>query len=60
MKVIFRWDSSCLDSLPDYMKILYRTILDLYEEIEENMKNERREYALNYYIKEVRVFIFLH
>jgi hypothetical protein len=42
------------------MKILYRTILDLYEEIEENMKNERREYALNYYIKEVRVFIFLH
>ncbi|KAK2376551.1 putative terpene synthase [Trifolium repens] len=56
-EAIEKWDSSCLDSLPDYMKILYRTILDLYEEIEENMKNERREYALNYYIKEFKKYI---
>ncbi|WJX63671.1 (-)-germacrene D synthase [Trifolium repens] len=56
-EAIEKWDSSCLDSLPDYMKILYRTILDLYEEIEENMKNERRVYALNYYIKEFKKYI---
>lgn len=48
-----------MDNLPDYMKFLYKIILDLYEEIEQEMKKEGRQYALNYYVKEVRLFVFL-
>ncbi|RHN65690.1 putative lyase [Medicago truncatula] len=51
-KALERWDISCLDNLPDYMKFLYVIILDLYKEIEQEMKKEGREYALNYYVKE--------
>ncbi|CAJ2652664.1 (-)-germacrene D synthase-like [Trifolium pratense] len=54
---IERWDNSCLDSLPDYMKFLYRTILDFYEEIEVDMRNEGRGYVLNYYKKEFKIYI---
>lgn len=53
MKAIFRWNINCIDNLPDYMKILYTTTLELYEEIEQEMRNEGRVYALNYYVKEV-------
>jgi hypothetical protein len=53
MKLIFRWDISCLDDLPNYMKFLYKLILDLYEEIKHEMRKEGREYAPNYYAKEV-------
>jgi hypothetical protein len=60
MKWFFRWDISCLDNLPDYMKFLYRIILDLYEEIEKEMRKQGRVYALKYYIKEVLVFVFLY
>lgn len=53
MKVIFRWDISCLDDLPEYMKISYTALLKVYEEIEQEMIIEGRVYALNYGIKEV-------
>jgi hypothetical protein len=54
-----RLDVSGSDNLPNYMKFLYRIILDLYEEIEQEMKNNGRVYALNYHVKEVCLFIFL-
>ncbi|RHN57914.1 putative lyase [Medicago truncatula] len=54
-KAIERWDISCLNNLPDYMRFLYKVILDLYEEIEVETRKERKEYALTYYVKEVRV-----
>lgn len=57
--MIIRWDISCLDNLPDYMKFLYKIVLDLYKEIEQEMKKEGREYVLNYYTKEVWDFVFL-
>jgi len=59
MKVIFRWDISCLDDLPDYMKFLYRITLDLYEEIEQEMQKSGRTYAINYYKKAVWIFRLL-
>jgi len=34
-------------------------ILDLYKEIEQEVKKEGREYALIYYVKEVQLSIFL-
>jgi len=61
MKLVFRLDISCLDTLPDYMKFLYRIVLDLYGQIEQEMRNNNgREYALNYQIKEVRVFFTIY
>ncbi|CAJ2633819.1 unnamed protein product [Trifolium pratense] len=55
-KAIERLDIG-LDNLPDYMKFLYRIILDLYEEIEQEMRNNGRVYALNYYVKELKKYI---
>ncbi|XP_058742872.1 probable terpene synthase 2 [Vicia villosa] len=48
-KAIERWDISCMNNLPDYMKFLYTIIYDHYKEIEEEMIKEGRVYALNYY-----------
>jgi hypothetical protein len=35
------------------MKILYKSFLTVYEEIEQEMSNEGRMYTLTYYKKEV-------
>jgi hypothetical protein len=53
IKVISKWNISCLDNLPDYMQIPYKMVLDLSEEIEQKMTRDGRVYALNYYVKEV-------
>jgi (-)-germacrene D synthase len=58
MKMNFRWDISCLDDLPDYMKFLYKPLLDVYEEIEQEVKKEGRVYAINHFLKEVRVLFY--
>lgn len=52
-KLIFRWDVIVSDDLPDYMKLLYKSFWNVYEEIEQAMIEEGREYILNYYKKEV-------
>ncbi|WJX64897.1 (-)-germacrene D synthase [Trifolium repens] len=56
-KAIERLDVSGSDNLPNYMKFLYRIILDLYEEIEQEMKKNGRVYALNYHVKELKKYI---
>ncbi|CAJ2640002.1 unnamed protein product [Trifolium pratense] len=53
-KAIERWDIRIVDDLPDYMKILYTTLLTVYEEIEQEMSKEGRTYTLGYYKKEVK------
>lgn len=50
-EAIERWNFGCLEQLPDYMKICYRTLLDLFEEIEEEMIKKGRSYR-TYYAKE--------
>ncbi|KAK7257286.1 hypothetical protein RIF29_31149 [Crotalaria pallida] len=45
---IERWDISCLDDLPGYMKICYVALLDVYEEIEQDMRKEGKAYCINY------------
>ncbi|XP_057968253.1 (-)-germacrene D synthase-like [Malania oleifera] len=51
-KAIERWDINCIDTLPDYMKLCYRALLDVFEEIEEEMAKEKRSYRV-YYAKQV-------
>ncbi|KAG6634539.1 hypothetical protein CIPAW_12G125300 [Carya illinoinensis] len=43
-----RWDINCIDQLPQYMKLIYKALLDVYEEIEEEMSKEGRLYRVNY------------
>ena len=36
----YRWDINCIDQLKDYMKLCYKAILDVFEEIEEKICKE--------------------
>ncbi|KAK9989311.1 hypothetical protein SO802_029550 [Lithocarpus litseifolius] len=49
---IKRWDISCIDQLPKYMKLCYKVLLDVFEEIEEEMCEDGRLYCV-YYAKVV-------
>ncbi|KAG6685680.1 hypothetical protein I3842_12G124000 [Carya illinoinensis] len=48
---IKRWDINCIDQLPQYMKLIYKALLGVYEEIEEEMSKEGKFYHV-YYTKE--------
>lgn len=50
-EAIERWNVGCMKQLPNYMKICYRALLDLFEEIEEEMAKKGRSYR-TYYAKE--------
>ncbi|KAL0550274.1 hypothetical protein IC582_014780 [Cucumis melo] len=46
---IQRWDVSCIEKLPNYMKGLYETILEVYEEIEKDIcKDNNIPFAFDY------------
>ncbi|KAK9062348.1 hypothetical protein SSX86_019534 [Deinandra increscens subsp. villosa] len=47
-KAFQRWSTTCLDSLPDYMKLIYKRMLGVYEEMEEIMAKEGRAYEVSY------------
>ncbi|GKV49072.1 hypothetical protein SLEP1_g55843 [Rubroshorea leprosula] len=47
-KCIERWDISVIDQLPDYMKLFYQALLDIYSEIEKQVAKEGRSYAVHY------------
>ncbi|KAL5745208.1 hypothetical protein ACOSP7_026354 [Xanthoceras sorbifolium] len=43
-----RWDASAVDELPDYMKVIYSALLNLYDEINKEVSNEGRSYTSSY------------
>ncbi|KAK9938326.1 hypothetical protein M0R45_015073 [Rubus argutus] len=47
-EAIERWDVSAMDILPDYMKICYQALLDVYTEMEDKLANEGNLYAIHY------------
>ncbi|PQP94756.1 terpene synthase [Prunus yedoensis var. nudiflora] len=47
-EAVERWDISAMDHLPEYMKICYQALLDVYVEIEENLANEGNLYSIHY------------
>ncbi|KAJ9182759.1 hypothetical protein P3X46_006716 [Hevea brasiliensis] len=47
-EAIERWDIKAKDSLPDYMKITYCALIDVYIEIEEHLAKEGKSYCLDY------------
>ncbi|XP_021287788.1 (+)-delta-cadinene synthase isozyme A [Herrania umbratica] len=57
---IERWDIKCIDELPDYMKISYKALLDVYEEMEqllEQGKQYRVEYAKKAMIRLAQAYL---
>ncbi|KAJ4718955.1 Terpene synthase [Melia azedarach] len=47
-EVVKRWDIGTIDILPEYMKIIYKTLLDIYGEIEGELAKQGRSYCLRY------------
>ncbi|XP_044495847.1 (E)-beta-farnesene synthase-like [Mangifera indica] len=47
-QAIRRWDIAAIDTLPDYMKFIYKTIFDILGAIEEDMIRQGRPYSISY------------
>ncbi|XP_057507169.1 (-)-germacrene D synthase-like [Actinidia eriantha] len=45
---IERWEISSLDQLPEYMKLCYRSLLDVYSMIDEEMAKQGESYRVDY------------
>nr|QEY10188.1 terpene synthase 4 [Scutellaria barbata] len=52
---IERWDISCLDQLPDYMQIIYKALMEIFEEVKEEMIRQGTSYRINYGIEAMKV-----
>ena len=49
----FRWDISAMDLLPEYMKLIYQSVLDIFDEMEAKIAKEGRSYCVHYAKEEV-------
>ncbi|GMJ11485.1 terpene synthase 21 [Hibiscus trionum] len=45
---IEKWDLKCMDELPEYMQISYKALLDVYEEMEQLLADQGRQYRVEY------------
>ncbi|GJR92713.1 (E)-beta-farnesene synthase-like protein [Tanacetum coccineum] len=51
-QAVERWSISCLDELPEYMKLIYEEQLSLHQEMEKLLEKEEKTYQIHY-IKEM-------
>ncbi|KAL4558359.1 hypothetical protein LXL04_036558 [Taraxacum kok-saghyz] len=56
-EAIQRWSITCLDGLPEYMKLIYQGLLDIYKEMEEIMACEGKSHHLNFAKESMKEFI---
>ncbi|KAD3338094.1 hypothetical protein R6Q59_027212 [Mikania micrantha] len=47
-EAVQRWSIACIDALPDYMKLIYKMLMDCYDEMEEIMASEGKAYQVGY------------
>ena len=52
--VNFRWDLKCIDELPDYLKIFYYELLNVFNEMDKVLSKEGKSYRVPYAIQAVR------
>ncbi|KAM7486312.1 hypothetical protein LguiA_002321 [Lonicera macranthoides] len=45
---ITRWDIDSANQLPEYLRHIYTTLLDVYREMEEELSKEGKSYSVNY------------
>ena len=43
-----RWDINAIDQLPEYMKLCYRALIDVYNELEKDLASQGKLYRLHY------------
>ncbi|KAL4360004.1 hypothetical protein AHAS_Ahas08G0134000 [Arachis hypogaea] len=53
-EAIERWDIGCLNDLPKYMKLIYVSLLKIFEEAERELEKQGRVYCIKYAIKELQ------
>ncbi|KAL6146560.1 hypothetical protein ACLB2K_057238 [Fragaria x ananassa] len=53
-EAIDRWDVKCIDELPDYLKIFYYELLNVFHEMDTVLAKEGRSYRVCYAIQAVR------
>ncbi|CAL9234426.1 unnamed protein product [Arabidopsis halleri] len=51
---IERWEYDAVDVLPDYLKIVFKTTLDMFKEFEEEVRSEGRSYSVHYACEEFK------
>jgi len=56
--MISRWDISSLVDLPEYMKLCYKALLDIFEETEQELRNQGKENFVKYAKNEVWLIFF--
>ncbi|KAJ4821988.1 hypothetical protein Tsubulata_007541 [Turnera subulata] len=57
LSAISRWGIESMDMLPEYMKLCYRTLLDIYEEIERDLEKHGRSYLVHYSKEEMKKLV---
>ncbi|KAH1083842.1 hypothetical protein J1N35_023603 [Gossypium stocksii] len=58
-KAVQRWDTNCIDQLPDYMKLWYSEALNVYNDMEDLMSKEGKSYRVQLAIEAVyMIFTF--
>ncbi|XP_014493515.1 (-)-germacrene D synthase-like isoform X2 [Vigna radiata var. radiata] len=55
-----RWDICCLADLPKYMQLCYKAILDVFDEIELEMRKKGKVYCIKYVKKEMKRLVQSH
>ncbi|XP_057728132.1 probable terpene synthase 2 isoform X2 [Arachis stenosperma] len=50
-EAIERWDLGCLNVLPEYMKLIYKSLFQIYEETEQELEKQGTTYCIKYSIK---------
>nr|UJH94380.1 bergamotene/farnesene synthase [Zanthoxylum ailanthoides] len=48
VEAVKRWDIGFIDILPHYMKVIYTTLLDIFNETEEELAKEGRSFCIHY------------
>lgn len=56
-KAIQRWSVTCLNELPENMKLVYQILMKLFEEMDEILLKEGKAHHLNYIIDAVKEYI---
>ncbi|XP_042060897.1 (-)-5-epieremophilene synthase STPS3-like [Salvia splendens] len=56
-EAIQRWDDGEIAQLPEYMRPLYKAVLELYEQFEEELDGEGRSYTVYYAIEALKELV---
>ncbi|XP_031097222.1 valencene synthase-like [Ipomoea triloba] len=52
-----RWDASAINELPEYMRVCYIALLDIYAQMERELGPKGRAYQVNYAISEMKKLV---